>query len=77
MLCPTSGKIRHTTAQAARSHMAALIAHDGSIRMNVYPCGDCQGWHVGHARGLARDIKRAVAQGTAKTRANRRRKRRR
>lgn len=74
--CPT-GKIRHKTAEAAGRHMAALIAKDGSIRMNVYPCRACQGWHVGHMRGLAADIAKALRAGSSAARSHRSRRNRR
>ena len=73
--CP-SGKVRHRTKAAALRHMAALIAKDGSTRMNVYLCKACGRWHVGHARGLARDIAAALKAGNAATRARRKRRRR-
>lgn len=60
--CPT-GKVRHRTRAAALRHMAELIAKDGSVRMNVYPCRTCGYWHVGHARGLKADMRAAIRDG--------------
>lgn len=74
--CPT-GKIRHKTPEGAAIHMAALIAKDGSIRMNVYPCRSCGGWHVGHKRGLKADIARALKAGNTANRSHRSRRNRR
>lgn len=74
--CPT-GKIRHKTPEGAAIHMAQLIAKDGSIRMNVYPCRACGGWHVGHKRGLKADITKALRAGSSATRSHRSRRNRR
>lgn len=73
--CPT-GKVRHRTREAALRHMAALVAKDGSTRLNVYPCRKCGRWHVGHRWGLGRDIKAAIRAGNKAARAARRERRR-
>jgi len=48
------GKIRSTTAEAAREQM--LATHRPG-RLNVYPCRFCGGYHVGH-RPRGRRIRR-------------------
>lgn len=74
--CPAPPhKQAHPTAKAARKHMAALIAKDGSERLNVYPCPKCGLWHVGHdTRQLAKDIRRVLRNGTNAARRIRARK---
>lgn len=45
--CPTTGKIRHPSEQAARDHQAALLTSRGD-RVTVFRCRSCSGYHVGH-----------------------------
>lgn len=47
-----AGKVRHPTARAAKRARAALSAPF----LQVYPCGFCGGWHLGHAAGAAARI---------------------
>lgn len=42
-----TGKRRHDTEEAAARHKARLIAR-GAVRIHVYPCRKCGGYHVGH-----------------------------
>lgn len=47
------GKIRHSSEGAAKAARLTLIsrglAYEG--QMQVYACGHCGGYHVGHRRG--------------------------
>ena len=45
-----TGKIRHVSADAARSALGSLFRRRGyQGRMNVYRCRFCNGFHIGHA----------------------------
>ena len=45
-----TGKIRHATAEDARSALGALFWKRGYLgHMNVYRCRFCNGFHIGHA----------------------------
>jgi hypothetical protein len=41
------GKERHSTAARAHAHRRRLIRR-GAVRLKVYPCRHCGGFHVGH-----------------------------
>lgn len=44
------GKVRHQCAEHAWAHLRALLKkRDDGLRMNVYRCRFCGGWHVGHS----------------------------
>jgi hypothetical protein len=45
-----TGKVRHTSAQAAQAARRALFLPQGYTGLiNVYRCHFCGGYHIGHA----------------------------
>lgn len=44
-----TGKVRHPDRDTALGHRAKLLAA-GAVRITVYPCKHCAGWHTGHYR---------------------------
>lgn len=45
-------KLRHPNAHSARWALRKLLISPGfnGGTMDIYHCGFCKGWHVGHAR---------------------------
>lgn len=41
------GKVRHTTRPKALAHLRRLLSK-GGVRLAVYACDFCGGYHVGH-----------------------------
>jgi len=65
--CPTPGKVRHPTPQAAAVAMTRLQRATGARDLNTYRCPAADGsnghWHVGHSRVLlSRRIRRALSR---------------
>lgn len=44
--CPSTGKQSHATRDGA----CIVVRKMKNVQLNVYPCGDCKGWHVGNSR---------------------------
>lgn len=43
-----TGKKRHDSSQAARAQLRNLLSK-GRVRLSVYACKFCGGFHVGHS----------------------------
>ena len=48
--CAATGKVSHRDFYGAARHMRTLAKHElgGIAALEVYQCGHCRGWHVGH-----------------------------
>lgn len=62
-----NGKIRHETIEMAQAHLRGVAQarnqHPARAKLlNVYRCGICQGFHVGHTRKYR--TRRRHGQGT-------------
>lgn len=52
-----TGKVRFADEEVAAARAQAIAANDG-VRMSVYTCRFCQGFHLGHAKGAGTGIRR-------------------
>lgn len=43
-------KVKHETWEQANKHLISLSIHNPGIKYEMYQCGHCQYWHVGHAK---------------------------
>lgn len=59
LICPATGKASHLTRQKANRQKALL----GSRDMQVYHCGVCLGFHVGHRLGSQRNGRHVPQRG--------------
>lgn len=55
--CPRSGKVRYLSAHVAEHARTLLVKHDPdparAARLEVFWCGSCRDWHVGHAPAVS------------------------
>lgn len=52
--CPATGKVMYRTKEYA----VTVSRKFSKVAFNVYQCGDCHHWHIGHSRSAYRQAAR-------------------